>query len=88
MRVPGSLSAPHLFLLLYQFRVLEHQRTHQILQSDPLKYGALKRIIREKQHLTKVMASTKKCTTLGESDRIQEVVLVHSVLSYKKVRRC
>ncbi|KAI9907289.1 hypothetical protein PsorP6_004287 [Peronosclerospora sorghi] len=55
---------------------------------DPLEYGPPKRIIREEQHIGEMVAASKKRLTwrftLGESDRTHEVVLIHSVMSYKK----
>uniref|UniRef100_A0AAV1T616 Uncharacterized protein n=1 Tax=Peronospora matthiolae TaxID=2874970 RepID=A0AAV1T616_9STRA len=56
---------------------------------DPLECGIPKRVLHEEQHLGEMLASTKKRVTwrftLGESDRIHEVVLVHSVMSHKKL---
>ena len=57
---------------------------------DSLEYGTPKRVVREEQHLGEMLASTKKRVTwrftLGESDRIHDVVLIHSVMSHKKVQ--
>jgi hypothetical protein len=56
---------------------------------DPLEKGPPKRVDRQEQHLGEMVASSKKRVTwtftLGESDTIHEIVLTHSVLSYKKV---
>ncbi|KAE9037926.1 hypothetical protein PR002_g6296 [Phytophthora rubi] len=56
---------------------------------DPLERGPPKRMLREEQHIGEMVAASKKRVTwrftLGESDRTHEVVLVHSVMSYKKV---
>ncbi|CAI5745300.1 unnamed protein product [Peronospora destructor] len=58
------------------------------LQPDPLERGPPKRVAREEQHIGEIVAASKKRVswrfTLGESDRIHEVVLVHSIMSYKK----
>ncbi|KAG7400287.1 hypothetical protein PHYBOEH_006424 [Phytophthora boehmeriae] len=58
-------------------------------QPDPLERGPPKRVQREESHIGEMVAASKKRVTwrftLGESDRIHEVVLVHSVMSYKKV---
>ncbi|KAK1948267.1 SAM50-like protein SPAC17C9.06 [Phytophthora citrophthora] len=58
-------------------------------QPDPLERGPPKRVLREEQHIGEMVAASKKRVTwrftLGESDRTHEVVLVHSVMSYKKV---
>jgi hypothetical protein len=60
-------------------------------QPDPLERGPPKRVLREEQHIGEMVAASKKRVTwqftLGESDRTHEVVLVHSVMSYKKVGR-
>ena len=60
------------------------------LQPDPLERGPPKRVAREEQHIGELVAASKKRIswrfTLGESDRTHEVVLVHSIMSYKKVR--
>ncbi|KAL4125334.1 hypothetical protein PRIC2_008919 [Phytophthora ramorum] len=58
-------------------------------QPDPLERGPPKRVLREEQHIGEMVAASKKRVTwrftLGDSDRTHEVVLVHSVMSYKKV---
>ncbi|OWZ24865.1 hypothetical protein PHMEG_00048 [Phytophthora megakarya] len=58
-------------------------------QPDPLERGPPKRVLREEQHIGEMVAASKKRVTwrftLGESDRTHEVVLIHSVMSYKKV---
>ncbi|POM62774.1 hypothetical protein PHPALM_28021 [Phytophthora palmivora] len=58
-------------------------------QSDPLERGPPKRVLREEQHIGEMVAASKKRVTwrftLGESDRTHEVVLIHSIMSYKKV---
>lgn len=58
-------------------------------QPDPLERGPPKRVVREEQHIGEMVAASKKRVTwrftLSESDRMHEVVLVHSVMSYKKV---
>lgn len=58
-------------------------------QPDPLERGPPKRVLREESHIGEMVAASKKRVTwrftLGESDRVHEVVLVHSVMSYKKV---
>ncbi|KAF1784086.1 hypothetical protein GQ600_22434 [Phytophthora cactorum] len=60
-------------------------------QPDPLERGPPKRVLREEQHIGEMVAASKKRVTwrftLGESDRTHEVVLIHSVMSYKKVRQ-
>ncbi|CAH0477370.1 unnamed protein product [Peronospora belbahrii] len=58
-------------------------------QPDPLEHGPPKRIGREEQPIGEIVAASKKRVswrfTLGESDRTHEVVLVHSIMSYKKM---
>ncbi|RQM18303.1 hypothetical protein DD237_000069 [Peronospora effusa] len=58
------------------------------LEPDPLEHGPPKRVVREEQHIGEIVASSKKRVswrfTLGDSDRTHEVVLVHSIMSYKK----
>ncbi|ETI37672.1 hypothetical protein, variant 2 [Phytophthora nicotianae] len=58
-------------------------------QPDPLERGPPKRVLREEQHIGEMVAASKKRVTwrftLGESDRTHEVVLIHSIMSYKKV---
>ncbi|KAG7393595.1 hypothetical protein PHYPSEUDO_007432 [Phytophthora pseudosyringae] len=58
-------------------------------QPDPLERGPPKRVLREEQHIGEMVAASKKRVswrfTLGEADRTHEMVLVHSVMSYKKV---
>jgi hypothetical protein len=56
---------------------------------DPAEVGPPRRVNREESHVGEMVASSKRriawTFTLGESDTIHEVVLVHSILSYKKV---
>ncbi|KAF4139443.1 hypothetical protein GN958_ATG11344 [Phytophthora infestans] len=58
-------------------------------QPDLLERGPPKRVLREEQHIGEMVASSKKRVTwrftLGESDRTHEVVLIHSIMSYKKI---
>ncbi|RLN49437.1 hypothetical protein BBJ29_000110 [Phytophthora kernoviae] len=58
-------------------------------QPDPLERGPPKRVQREESHIGEMVAASKKRVTwrftLGESDRVHEAVLLHSVMSYKKV---
>ncbi|RLN95623.1 hypothetical protein BBJ28_00006845 [Nothophytophthora sp. Chile5] len=58
-------------------------------QPDPLERGPPKRVTRDESHIGEMVAASKKRVswrfTLGESDREHEVVLVHSIMSYKKV---
>lgn len=59
---------------------------------DPAERGPPKRVAREESHIGEMVAASKKRIswkfTLGESDVTHEVVLVHSIMSYKKVRLC
>jgi hypothetical protein len=56
---------------------------------DPAERGPPKRLTREETHIGEMVAASKKRIAwkfaLGESDTIHEVVLVHSIMSYKKV---
>lgn len=56
---------------------------------DPAERGPPKRLTREETHIGEMVAASKKRISwkfsLGESDTIHEVVLVHSIMSYKKV---
>lgn len=56
---------------------------------DPLERGPPKRVLRDETHIGEMVASSKKRIswrfTLGESDTVHEVVLTHSIMSYKKV---
>ena len=58
-------------------------------QLDLLERGPPKRIVREEEHIGELVAASKKRVlwrfSLGEADRKHEVVLVHSLMSYKKV---
>lgn len=57
---------------------------------DPAERGPPKRVAREESHIGEMVAASKKRIswkfTLGEADTVHEVVLVHSIMSYKKVR--
>ncbi|GLD91637.1 hypothetical protein PINS_up000170 [Pythium insidiosum] len=56
---------------------------------DPLERGPPKRVNREESHIGEMVAASKKriswTFTLGDSETVHEVVLVHSIMSYKKV---
>jgi hypothetical protein len=56
---------------------------------DPLERGPPKRVLRDETHIGEMVAASKKRIswrfTLGESDTVHEVVLTHSIMSYKKV---
>lgn len=58
---------------------------------DPLERGPPKRVLRDETHIGEMVAASKKRIswrfTLGESDTVHEVVLTHSIMSYKKVSR-
>lgn len=58
-------------------------------RSDPLERGPPKRVLRDETHIGEMVAASKKRIswrfTLGESDTVHEVVLTHSIMSYKKV---
>ncbi|KAJ0400156.1 hypothetical protein P43SY_007175 [Pythium insidiosum] len=56
---------------------------------DPLERGPPKRVNRDESHIGEMVAASKKriswTFTLGDAETVHEVVLVHSVMSYKKV---
>lgn len=58
---------------------------------DPMEQGPPKRISREETHIGEIVAASKKRIAwrfaLGESDTQHEVVVTHSIMSYKKVAR-
>lgn len=57
---------------------------------DPAERGPPKRVSRDETHIGEMVAASKKRIAwkfaLGEADATHEVVLVHSIMSYKKVR--